>query len=343
MARKNSSTTDFFSYLEDRYPSYYIKQTEYDDEEIQFISTGSLALDVAIGLGGIPTKKFTEIYGAEASGKTTLLLSVVKNAIISGRNVLFIDAEHSLDIPRAINIVGQEFDDPSRVTIIQPESMEDALQLCEIGIRDDAAGFGLVALDSIAAMTPKAMLEKELTDDVPYILARKLTQFVQRNISSVRTRDVAFVATNQVRDDTKNPYLKGYTTNGGHQWKHILSLRIMLSKAEDIKDGDDIVGIRTRFVIKKSKVGPPFRTSYIPIMFETGVDYCKDVFDFALSLGIIKSAGAYYRFNDATLGQGNKAAVETLRNDKETLDNIKNMCYNIYAKQAVTTIDEEEV
>jgi recombination protein RecA len=333
----------FFDYIEDKYADYFRTiEKENAPELIKSISTGATSLDVSIGIGGVPMRKFTEIYGAEASGKSTICTSIAKNALAMGYNVLYIDPEQSFDLHRAEQIGGPEFLNSRKFTLVQPEYMEDALELCEMGIRDTSANFGVIFLDSIASMTPKKVKDDELMDNNPFILARRWTQFLQRNIYDIRIRDVAFIGVNQVRDDTKNTYVPTLSTPGGHYWKHVCSLRIQLRKSADIEQDGEKIGILSNFVIKKSKVGRPFRSFNIPIIFDSGIDSYRDIIEFAKSLGIVTTAGPYFKFEGVTLGKGMEDVMGKLSEDKETLDKIKNVCYNLFNSQEVVTTDEED-
>jgi recombination protein RecA len=173
------------------------------------------------------------------------------------------------------------------------------------------------------------------------LLSRMMTTFVQRNAYNLRYSDVAFVGINQVRDKLK-AYIPTFETPGGHAWKHILSVRIQLSKAEDITEGSEKVGIYTRFVIKKNKLAPPFRTSMTPIIFGKGIDTLRDVLDFSTMLGIVEKAGSFYRFEGENLGQGLIKSMEYLEGNKEVLDKIVKTCYNILNTQNMEiTVDKE--
>jgi recombination protein RecA len=333
MARKK--TVDFYAMLEDDFEKFYIKTEKDNGETVTAIPTGSISLDVSTGIGGIPVERFTELYGAKGSGKTTLALSISKHAIKIDRSVLYIDAEQAVDASLAESIIGEYIYNPEKFVHMQPELMEDALKICEMGIKSKL--FGLIVLDSIGALAPKKVKEDELTDDHYALLARRMTTFLQRNAFDVRYNDVAFLGVNQIRDKIGG-YSKEYGTPGGHAWKHITSLRIMLSKMGVIKHGDDKVGIESKFVIKDNKLAPPYRSYSFPIIFGEGVDEIRDVINFATMVGVIKRGGPYYKFQDIKLGNGVVETTETLENDESTLDKIKELCYNVLKSEK-----EEEV
>lgn len=334
MARKKD--IDFYGMLEDDFEKFYIKPDKENSDTVTAISTGSLSLDVSTGIGGIPVSRFTEIYGAKGSAKTALALNISKHAIIDNRPVLYVDSEQAVDISLLESRIGDAIYDPERFVHMQPELMEDALGICEMGIKSKL--FGLIVLDSIGALAPKKVKDDELTDDHYALLARRMTTFLQRNAFAVRFNDVAFLGVNQIRDKIGS-YSKEYGTPGGHAWKHITSLRIMLSKMGVVKRGDDKVGIETKFVIKDNKLAPPYRSYSFQVMFDGGVDEVRDVIDFAAMVGVITRGGPYYKFEDIKLGNGIVETIETLENDESTLDKIKELCYNILKSKEEEVMD----
>jgi len=304
------------------------------------ISTGSLALDVSLGIGGIPRGMYTEIMGPESSGKTTVALSIVKEAIKSGLSVMYLDAERSVDYRYVKAIIG-EFDE-SKLTILSPKTAEDFFRVAEDGIASDL--FQLIILDSLAGVSP----EKEINDDLDKanvaLLSRLLTKWLRRNSFDVKSKNIAFVFLNQVRDRI-GTYVGGYESPGGHALKHFLAVKINFTKGGKLEViGSDkkkeVVGIITKFTVSKNKLAAPFRSSTFPIIFGEGVDYYRNVIEFASSLGVVKRAGSYYRFEGETLGQGMSNAMETLKEDDETLDKIVKMCYNVI--EVNKEISEEE-
>lgn len=310
--------------LDDKYGEVFVASEEKERDIIKSISTGSLSLDISTGVGGIPLRRFTEIYGAEGSGKTTLALSICANAIRNGYKVLYIDPEIGVDFELARAIVG-DFNKDNFV-LIKPMTMEQSLEFAEAGVQSKE--FHLIVLDSIGSMAPQKVFDDELTDANVALLSRLMTTWVQRNAFSLRNNDVAFVGINQVRDKIGS-YLSTFETPGGHAWKHLLSLRVQLSKATDIEQDGNKIGINTKFVIKKNKLAPPFRTFMLPIIFGKGIDTMRDVVEFGTMLGVIERGGSYYKFEGNTLGQGMNKTIEYLESNKETLDKIVEMCYNV--------------
>lgn len=317
---------DFIEEVKELYGIQVIVNEE--EQILGVIPTGSISLDISTGIGGIPLGKFIEIFGPESSGKTTLALSICKNAMFLGKRVLYLDAETTLDFSYVNAVIGNY--DKKLFQLIQPETMEQALEIAELAIKRKE--FDIIVLDSIGSMSPLKVQEDDLTDSNVALLSRTMTKFVQRNASNVKEAKVAFIGINQVRDKI-GAYISTFETPGGHAWKHILSLRIQLSKAEDIKvpvegEKDKVIGINTRFTIKKNKLSAPLKTFFIPIIFGEGIDSYRDVIQFAEVLGVLTKAGAYYKLGEDTIGQGMNKTIEYLKENKDTLDKITKLCYD---------------
>lgn len=328
MAKKKSE--NFYDLLENEYGDYRTKRDLSDKGKILSIPTSSLSLDISTGVGGIPLGRFTELYGNEGSGKTTLALCISNQAIKLGFKVLYIEPENTLDLNLAERII-EEFTEENFV-LMQPETMEETLEIAELGIR--SGDFNLIVLDSIGALAPEKIFKDKLTDANVALLARLLTTWVQRNAHAVRNNDVAFLGINQVRDKI-GAYISSFETPGGHQWKHHASLRVQLSRMADIEQGDEKIGINTRFTIKKNKLAPPYRTFYLPIIFGEGVDSLRDIVEFSTMLGVLERRGPYYKFEDVSLGIGMNNTIEYLKENGETLDKIVKVCYNSLEKRKV--------
>lgn len=308
------------------------------EEGIPAIPTGSLALDVSIGIGGIPKGRFTEIYGPEGGGKTTLLLNVAKHALMTGERVLYIDTENGLDYAYAEEVLGKLMKEDNPV-FVQPQSAEDSFEIAMQGIDND---FSCILFDSVAALSPREELDKGM-DKMQIGLAPRITsKFLRKVAYEVRKREVAFIYTNQVRANIGS-YFGGYTTPAGYALKHYTSVRIYLSKSKDIEENDKIVGNFVNFVIKKNKVGIPFRQATTNIIYGKGIDYYRDVISFASLLGVIKNRGSYFAFEDETIG--NKPGVtntsRALAKDQKLLDKIVEMCYNITGAKILSESKEE--
>lgn len=316
-------------------------------DDIQAISTRSFSLDASIGIGGLPRGRFTEIYGAEGTGKTTIALSMAMSAVDGGEKVLYIDAENMLSYGAIGSMLGVKFD-KDKLILVQPETGEQAFMIAEEAIRSKE--FALIVIDTVAALQPDAERKKEFDEFTMTETSRMLTKFFRRNSSEVRKSNVAFLILNQVRDKVGG-YTQGYNSPGGHALKHYTSVIIPLTKGKEIKVKDKSVGIMTKFVVKKNKLGNPFRSFEIPIIFGKGVDYYSDAVDFCTMLGVIKKNGSYYKFDDITLGQGKFAAGDYLRDNPDTLDKIREVVYNIVKGNTkveiqlddeITEIEEEQ-
>src|SRR5574339_6883 len=279
-------------------------------KKIQSVSTGCLSLDTSIGVGGIPKGMVTMMYGPEGSGKTTIALNTAKVLAESGGKTLYLDVENLLNTEILRTVLGSDAK-IENITILSPDSAETAFEMAERGIESEE--FELIVIDSIGAMTSRKEKEVDFDKDTMGQLPKLVARFLKRNAYDIRTKDVAVLALNQVRDNvgvfTK---VKSYKTPGGHQLQHQSAVIISLARGENLKRGNDIVGILTKFVIKKNKLAPPFRSFTIPIIFGQGIDYLSDLIDFAKLLGVLKGAGAYYKFEDETLGMGKAQTRERL-------------------------------
>jgi len=300
-----------------------------DNEVKEVIPTGILSLDVSTGVGGIPLGRFTEIYGPESCGKTTLALTVAKEAIKLGKRVLFVDMENSIDVEYAKAIIGYEFS-PEDLLIAQPETGEQAISIIELGIASEE--FGLIILDSVASLAPEKEQKDNIADSNYALVPRLMARFFRRQVYKVRTGNVAVLFTNQVRAKI-GAYIPTIEPPGGNAMKHYCSMRILLTKGKDIKDDDkESIGTSTKFVIKKNKVGKPLRSFNVAITYGKGYDVNQDILQFASFLGIVQRRGAYYKFEDTTLGAGVVNSVAFLTETDEgklILDKIKEMSYNI--------------
>jgi recombination protein RecA len=322
-----SKITEFIEELQDKYGEEVIVTTESHLAK-GVIPTGSLSLDISLGVGGIPRGTFTQIYGPESSGKTTQCLAIVKEALKLGVGVLYIDVERALDY-RYIRAVVGDFDEKLLV-LASPETAEDAFETAESGL--DSGIFGLIIIDSLAAMSPEEELQKDFRDNSMTLLSRALNKFLRRNSFKVKNSDTAFIFVNQVRANFGS-YMGGYTTPGGYGLKHFLAVTIKFTKGTKISKGSgksrEIVGVLTKFSIQKNKLAPPYRGAEIPIIFGEGIDYLRDVIQFGERIGVIRRAGSYYRYEDQTLGQGMDNSKQYLSTNPETLDKIVKSCYNI--------------
>jgi recombination protein RecA len=335
---KKEEKFDFDAFIQAGYSKYVVKEEE-GFEEAEPLPTGSLSLDVAIGIGGLPRGKFTTIYGAESSGKTSISLSIAKMIRTLGEETLYIDVESGLDYPYVNAVVGGF--DPSYLTIVRPETAEQSLEVAEGGIRSKK--FGLIVLDSVGALAPQKLKDDELGDDNVALLARMMAKFLPRNAYRLKETKTAFLFVNQVRDKIGS-YMGGYTMPGGHALYHQCSVIIFLGKGSPNVEGKETTGIISKFTIKKNKVAPPFKTGYIPLRFGMGIDVGRDALDFATALGIINKSGNWYSFEGERMGNGANQASAYLLENPEILDKIREMCYNIAIRdEEVPMIDDEEL
>lgn len=320
-------------------------RSDFDDDiligaerELQTISTGSTSLDISLGVGGIPRGKITELYGPESTGKSTLATCVAKEAIKEGGTVLYIDVENMLDLDYTKELLDGLYT-PQKMVITQPEVGEDAMEICERGIR--SGNFDLIIVDSIAALSSRREQMKDLEDSTMAEVARLLSKFFRRNSPYIRRNNVALLLINQIRDKIGG-YSRGYATPGGWSLKHYTSVRIQLYSPQQILSGKEQIGILTSFSIKKNKVAPPFRSAEIPFIFGKGVDTARDTIEFSKIIGVIKTRGSYYYFEDEKLGHGLNNTLKELEGNQELLDKIKEMCYNVIVSKTVMVADDEE-
>ena len=286
-------------------------------EAVPVVSTGSIALDLALGIGGLPRGRVIEIFGPEASGKTTLALQVVAEIQKTGGIAAFIDAEHALDVSYARRI-GVNTDD---LLISQPDTGEQALEICEILVR--SGGVDVVVVDSVAALVPKAEIEGEMGDAHMGLQARLMSQALRKltAITSKSMTTVIFI--NQIRQKIGIMFGNPETTTGGNALKFYSSVRLDIRRIAAIKDGQEVVGSRTRVKIVKNKLAPPFREVEFDIIFGEGISREGDVIDLAVDMGIVEKAGTWYSYGDSRIGQGRENAKEYLKNNPVALKEIE--------------------
>jgi len=278
--------------------------------ELDVIPTGSIALDLALGIGGIPRGRVIEIFGPEASGKTTLSLHIIAEAQKRGGTVAFVDAEHALDPARA-EAIGVNVDD---LLISQPDTGEQALEIVETLVRSGAVD--VVVVDSVAALVPRAEIEGEMGDSVMGMQARLMSQALRKLTGAINKTRTTVIFTNQLRLKIGIMFGNPETTPGGLALKFYASIRIDIRKIEALKDGDTVIGSRHRARIVKNKVAPPFRVAEFDIMNAFGISKIGGMVDVAVELGVIEKSGAFYRYEGEVLGQGKAAVIESLSDSK---------------------------
>ena len=318
MAKKKSSFNDYII------ETFGEQVLDNHTKKIEALSTGSLSLDSSIGVGGIPRGMITTMYGPEGSGKTTIALNTAKLVANKGGKVLYIDVENLLNTSLLKAVLGQDTK-TENITILTPDSAEDAFMMAESGIESEE--FALIVLDSVGAMASRKEKEVEFDKDTMGQLPKLVGRFIKRNVYEIRLTNVAVLILNQVRDNV-GAYRGGFKMPGGHQLQHESTVIISLTKGEYLKRGTDIVGIVTKFTIKKNKLAPPLRSFTIPILFGQGIDYLSDLLDFAKLIGVLSLSGPYYKFEDENLGKGKAETREFLMSSQETLDRIVEKVYN---------------
>ena len=286
-------------------------------EAVQVVSTGSIALDIALGVGGLPRGRVIEIYGPEASGKTTLALQVVAEIQKQGGTASFIDAEHALDVGYAKRI-GVNTDD---LLISQPDSGEQALDIVEILVR--SAAVDIVVVDSVAALVPRAEIEGEMGDSHMGLQARLMSQALRKLTATISKSMTTVVFINQIRQKIGVMFGNPETTTGGNALKFYASIRLDIRRIAAIKDGQEVVGNRTRVKIVKNKLAPPFKEVEFDIIFGQGISREGDVVDLGTDMGIIERAGTWYSYGESRIGQGRENAKDFLKKHPEIMKEIE--------------------
>jgi recombination protein RecA len=286
-------------------------------EGIQSISTGSLTLDIATGIGGLPRGRVVEIYGPESSGKTTLALSTIAQAQATGGTAAFIDAEHALDTNYAQKL-GVQIED---LLVSQPDTGEQALEVAEALVRSGA--LDIVVIDSVAALVPKAEIEGDMGDSLPGLQARLMSQALRKLTASISKSHTTVVFINQIRMKIGVMFGSPETTTGGNALKFYASMRLDIRKIENLKDNQEIIGGRVRVKIVKNKMAPPFRQAEFDIFFNEGVSHNGEIVDLGVEKGIIEKAGAWYSYGGNRIGQGRENVKEYLKNNPDTAKEIE--------------------
>lgn len=296
-----------------------MKLGDSEHQKVDVIPTGCLTLDLALGIGGIPRGRIIEIYGPESSGKTTVSLHIVAEAQKLGGRAAFIDAEHALD-PIYAEHLGVN---TKELYVAQPDDGEQALNICDTLIRSGA--FDIIVIDSVAALTPKAEIDGEMGDNHVGLQARMMSQALRKMTSVSSKSKTAVVFINQLREKIGVMFGNPETTTGGKALKFYASIRLDVRKADTIKDGQNVIGNRTKVKVVKNKMAPPFKTAEFDIMYGTGISQSGCILDTAINLDIIKKSGAWFSYNDEKIGQGKE-------NTKIYLEKNPEVCAEIEAK-----------
>ncbi len=285
--------------------------------DVNVISTGSIMIDHALGVGGIPRGRITEIYGPEASGKTTLAMHIIAEAQKAGGYAAFVDAEHAFD-PKYAKNMGINTDE---LLISQPDSGEQALEITETLIR--SAALDVVVVDSVAALVPRAELEGEMGDSHMGLQARLMSQAMRKITGVVSKTRTSCVFINQIREKIGVMFGNPETTSGGRALKFYSSVRMDIRRIGSLKNGGDVVGNRTKVKIVKNKVAPPFKTVEFNIIYGQGISRLAEILDLAVEFDIIQKRGSWYRYDGEPIGQGSDNAIEFLESDPELIEKIE--------------------
>ncbi|VVD71422.1 recombinase A [Pandoraea eparura] len=301
------------------------------EADIQVVSTGSLGLDIALGVGGLPRGRVIEIYGPESSGKTTLTLQVVAEMQKIGGTCAFIDAEHALDVGYA-NKLGVSVPE---LLISQPDTGEQALEIADALVR--SGSIDLIIIDSVAALVPKAEIEGEMGDSLPGLQARLMSQALRKLTGTIKRTNCTVIFINQIRMKIGVMFGNPETTTGGNALKFYSSVRLDIRRIGSIKKGDEVVGNETRVKVVKNKVSPPFREAIFDILYGQGISREGEIIDLGVNAKIVEKAGAWYSYNGEKIGQGKDNAREFLRENPDIAHEIEN---KVRASLGVTAINE---
>ena len=305
-------------------------------EDIDVVSTGSLGLDLALGVGGLPRGRIIEIYGPESSGKTTLALHVVAQMQKTGGTCAYIDAEHALDIQYAQRL-GVNL---SELLISQPDTGEQALEICDALVRSGSVD--MVVIDSVAALTPKAEIEGEMGEALPGLQARLMSQALRKLTSSIKRTNTLVVFINQIRMKIGVSYGNPETTTGGNALKFYSSVRLDIRRVGAIKKGDEVIGSDTKVKVVKNKVAPPFKTAQFDILYGDGISHEGEVIDMAVELNLMQKSGAWYSYQGNKIGQGRDNAREFLKNNPEVLTEIEDKIRELKGVKTLKKAEAED-
>jgi recombination protein RecA len=291
------------------------------DREVKSFPSGAISLDVALGIGGYPRGRVVEIYGPESSGKTTLTLHAVASVQRAGGVAAFIDAEHALDINYARRL-GVKVED---LLVSQPDTGEQALEITDVLLRSGA--IDLVVIDSVAALVPRAEIEGEMGDQHMGLQARLMSQALRKITGTVSKSQVTVIFINQIRMKIGVMFGNPETTTGGNALKFYASIRLDVRRIAALKDGDEVIGNRTRVKVVKNKVAPPFRQAEFDILYNEGVSYEGDLLDLGVELGLVEKSGSWFSYGGERIGQGREAARRFLKENHDSRDRLAEAVY----------------
>lgn len=311
-----------------------MKLGENAEQRVNTVPSGSLALDVALGVGGYPRGRIVEIYGPESSGKTTVALHAIAEAQRHGGQAAFIDAEHALD-PVYARALGVDIDE---LLLSQPDTGEQALEIAEALVRSGAVD--MVVIDSVAALVPKAEIEGEMGDSHVGLQARLMSQALRKLSGAINKSKTTAIFINQIREKVGVMFGSPETTPGGRALKFYSSVRLEVRRAETLKQGNEMVGNKTRLKVVKNKVAPPFRQAEVDIMYGEGISAEGELLDIGTDLDIIQKSGSWYSYNDDRLGQGRENAKQFLKENVEVYDEVKRLVRHHYGMDGEAQTEE---
>ena len=315
-----------------------MKMGESSREVMPSISTGSLGLDIALGIGGLPCGRIVEIYGPESSGKTTLCLQVMAEAQKVGKTVAIVDAEHALD-PQYAEKLGVNLDD---LLVSQPDTGEQALEITDMLVRSGSVD--VIVIDSVAALVPKAEIEGDMGDSHVGLQARLMSQALRKLTGSIKQTNTLVIFINQIRMKIGVMFGNPETTSGGNALKFYSSVRMDIRRTGSVKEGDEVVGNETRVKVVKNKVAPPFKQAEFQIMYGKGIYHMGEVIDLGVKLGLVDKSGAWYAYQGDKIGQGKANAARFLSENPEIAAEIEaNIREQLLPKPAAKNTEAEEV
>ena len=316
-----------------------MKLGEQENANVEVSHSGSLALDIALGVGGYPKGRIIEIFGPESSGKTTLALHAIAEVQKAGGRAAFIDAEHSVDPVYAENL-GVDIDE---LLLSQPDTGEQALEICDALVKSEAVS--IIVIDSVAALVPKAEIDGEMGDSHVGLQARLMSQALRKLSGSVSKTNTIIIFINQLREKVGIMFGNPETTPGGKALKYYSSVRLDIRRGEQIKQGNEVVGNNTKIKVVKNKVAPPFRTAVVDIMYGTGISHEGELIDLAVEAEIVEKSGAWFSYQGNKIGQGKENAKLYLANNPEVLEEIEDAvrdCYGIADKEKIRNDKKKE-
>ena len=293
-------------------------------KNIDVVSSGSIALDVALGVGGYPKGRIIEIFGPESSGKTTIALHAIAEVQKLGGRAAFIDAEHALDPIYAKNL-GVDIDN---LLLSQPDTGEQALEICEALVRSEA--ISIIVIDSVAALVPQAEIEGEMGDSHVGLQARLMSQALRKLAGIINKTNTIAIFINQLREKVGVMFGNPETTTGGRALKFYASVRLDVRRGEQIKLGDSVIGNRTTIKVVKNKIAPPFKTATVDVMYGEGVSYEGELVDLGTEVGVLEKSGAWYSYNGEKIGQGKENAKIFLKNNPEIAEGVERKIREYY-------------